>query len=141
MVGGRNGNPAGTNFIIDLELFAFSNAVPEVLGLATSTAISPNMLNVDFQVNDVDGDGGYAFMRFRQPPTISWSTATINSQITPAGTTLTPPTFEVTPGSNTFVWNFTNDGVPTSTVVEIELLPFGAVIGSTTRFIARTPGP
>lgn len=140
VIGGRNGSPNANNFLDDIEFYAFSNAVPVVTGPMTSAAASPNLMGITFEVADVNQDGGYAYVRFRTTPGSGpWSPATIDSQITPSMQTVTPPTFRITPGTNTFVWNFTMDGVSTSTLVEIEIIPVGAVLGSPTSFVAATP--
>ncbi len=38
-----------------------------------------------------------------------------------------------------FIWNFGADGVAAQQIVEIQIIPFGAVIGTPVGFTAQTP--
>jgi hypothetical protein len=143
VIGGRNsvGSPSGLNFLDSLEFYAFSNSVPVLSAPATSTSQTAGTVGINFTVTDADADGGYVIVRFRTTPGSGpWSHATIVAQ-TPSSITSPAnfPNHEVCPGNYLFVWNFQGDGVPNGTVVEIELIPFGAVIGTPVKFTARTP--
>ena len=97
------------------------------------------MMSIDFVVTDVDGDGGYAFVRYRVLGDVAWNRATISSQLTPAGITVAPANFQITPGNNSFVWDYVVDGLTSGQVVEIELLPCAAVLGTPQLFTAGIP--
>ena len=138
IIGGRNaaGSPAGLNFLTDIEFYAFSNTVPSITSTATSTAPISQMVNIDFDVQDADQDGGFVFIRWRDQGSMDWQNATIDSQIMPDGTVVFPPTFQIMPGDNTFRWNWAADGATANQVVEIQLIPVGAVLGSPATFTA-----
>ena len=142
VIGGRNGSPLGNNFLIDLEFYSFSNSVPFIPQVATSTASTTNMVSIDFDVEDEDGDGGYASCRYREtsllPGVTDWHQCTISSQVMPGGAVVAPPTFMIIPGANSFIWDFTSDGVPAGTQVEVEVLPVGCVLGTPKRMVVET---
>jgi hypothetical protein len=143
IIGGRNavGSPSGLNFLDSVEFYAFSNSVPVVSSAMTATSGTAGTVGINFVVTDADADGGYVIIRYRTTVgSGNWEQATIASQ-TPSSIS-SPANFanhQVCPGPYTFVWNFAADGVSNATQVEIEILPFGAVIGTPTRFVARTP--
>jgi len=141
VIGGRNsvGSPSGLNFLDSIEFYAFSNAVPVVSAPLTSASQTAGTLGINFSVTDADADGGYVVVRYRTTVgSGSWSLATISAQ-TPSSAGSNYPNHEVCPGNYLFVWNFLGDGVPNATQVEIQIIPFGAVIGSPVSFVAVTP--
>ncbi len=131
IVGGRNQTAAGYGYLDDAEVFAFSNQVPVVADVNTSANATAGNINITFNVSDVDGDGGYVIVRYRVAsiPGSPWKQATISGQ-TPASPGITGHTGEVAPGATTMVWNFAADSVSSGTPVEVQILPFGATLGT-----------
>jgi hypothetical protein len=129
IVGGRNQTGAGQPYLDDVEVFAFSNQVPVIASVNTSANPAAGHININFNVSDVDGDGGYVIVRFRDTSGNLWKQATISSQ-SPLSPGQTGHTGEVAPGATTMVWNFAADGVASGTSVEVQILPFGATLGS-----------
>jgi hypothetical protein len=129
VVGGRNQTSAGQPYLDDAEVFAFSNQVPVIASVNTSSNPVAGNININFNVSDVDGDGGYVIVRFRDTSGNIWKQATISSQ-SPLSPGQTGHTGEVAPGATTMVWNFAADGVVSGTNVEVQILPFGATLGS-----------
>lgn len=142
VIGGRNnaGMTPNLNFLDSVEFYAFSNAVPMVASANTSASgQGAGTVAINFNVTDANNDGGYVVVRYRT--TIGsgpWSHATISSQ-TPSSLPGNFPNHEVCVGNVTFIWNFAADGVGAMTPVEIQLIPFGAVIGTPMQFLAATP--
>lgn len=142
IVGGRNsvGSASGLNFLDSIEFYAFSNSVPVISAPLTAASAAASSVAVNFMVSDTDADGGYVVIRFRTTPGSGpWTTATITSQNHPENPSNTFPNHEVCPGNYSFVWAFGQDGVASGSTVEIQIIPFGAVIGSPVQFVARTP--
>jgi hypothetical protein len=138
IIGGRNnaGAVPNLNFLDSVEFYAFSNAVPAVSSAMTSAAGGTNQMSIRFNVTDTDQAGGYVVIRFRTTPgSGGWQHATLVSQ-TPSSVPGNYPNCEVCPGLYTFVWNYGTDGVSSGAVVEIQIIPFGAVIGSPVQFVA-----
>lgn len=129
IVGGRNQTAAGNAYLADAEVFAFSNQVPVVADVNTSANATAGSINITFNVSDVDGDGGYVIVRYRDTTTNIWEQATITGQ-TPASPGISGHTGEVAPGATTMVWNFAADSVSSGTSIEVQILPFGATLGS-----------
>lgn len=141
VIGGRNAStsPAGLNFLDSVEFYAFSNAVPVISTPNTSAvAGSVSTLAINFDVTDADADGGYVVVRFRAPSGSGpWRHATIVSQ-TPSSAPSNFANHEVCVGQYTFVWDFGADGVGPATLVDIQIIPFGAVIGSPVQAVRKT---
>ncbi|MSR74988.1 MAG: hypothetical protein EXS14_05930 [Planctomycetes bacterium] len=130
VVGGRNSTTAGAPYIAgNTEVFAFSNQVPVVSVPMSSANATAGVVNINFTVSDVDGDGGFVVVRFRPAASSTWSTATIVSQ-SPLSPGITTPTMEVAPGAVSMAWNYGADGVSSGTSVQVEVMPFGATLGT-----------
>lgn len=144
VIGGRNDVGGGINFLDSIEFFSFSNDVPIVTQAMTSTSSKPSGLggtsgtvNIDVDVTDAEQDGGYVIIRYRTVPAGDFCTATIICQ-TPSTSTVTDyPNMMVSPGSYTFTWDYPADGINPGELVEIEIIPVGAIIGSPLRFMAE----
>ncbi len=131
VVGGRNSTTAGAPYLAgSTEVFAFSNQVPVVSAPMSSANATAGLVNINFVVSDVDGDGGFVIVRFRPAASSVWSTAKITAQ-TPGSPTLgTTPTMEVAPGSVSMTWDYAANGIASGTSVVVEVMPFGATLGT-----------
>ena len=118
------------NFLDSIEFFAFSNDVPAVANAMTAVSTNPNStMNITVDVTDANQDGGYVIIRYRKLGGLIHS-ATIISQSPSTSSVPGYPNMMVEPGSYTFTWDYTADGVAPGEDVEIEIIPVGAVIGS-----------
>ena len=139
IIGGRNGTATAFNYLNDVEFYLFSNAVPVVTNPMTSGSGVGGNLTITFEVTDANADGGYVYVRFRDPAAGgAWSKATIVSQI-PSTAPGNYPNLQVFPGTYNLVWNYQTDGVTSGAVVEFEIIPVGAVLGTPVNFPLQVP--
>jgi hypothetical protein len=144
VIGGRNEaaadgvNPlAGINFLETIEFFSFSNTLPVVtlpntqLGSGTGTS-----LPITFDVTDAEGDSAYVIVRIREPGQ-SYRNANITAQSIGGGGFTSPATLMVVPGTVNLTWDTT--GIPSGTIVDVQIIPVGAVIGTPVNFQRMIP--
>lgn len=106
--------------------------------MTSGTGLGGN-LTVTFEVTDANCDGGFIYVRFRTASSGGlWSKATIISQI-PSTAPGNYPNFEVFPGAYNLVWDYQADGVTSGSVVELEIIPVGAVLGTPVSFPLQVP--
>lgn len=140
VIGGRNQSMGGApTFLDSIEFYAFSNSIPVVNSPMTASVNSASMIGIDFTVTDSEQDGGYVIVRFREAGTTKWLNAYIDTQINPGGGAQTPASGRVIAGNYQFIWNYNANGVSSGTLVDIQLIPVGANIGTAVQFQARIP--
>lgn len=140
VIGGRNQTMGGSpDFLDSIEFYAFSNAIPALSDPMTASTTLPSMVGIEFTVTDAESDGGYVIVRYRQAGTTKWRNAFIDSQVNPTGGTQTPATGRVTSGNYRFIWNFNANGLSSGQLVDIQLIPVGANIGTAVQFQALIP--
>ena len=139
VIGGRNDVGGAVNFLDSVEFFAFSNEVPTVVQAMTANynpVGGATTIDINVDIADADADGGYVIIRFSNLTQVTaCMTATITAQ-SPSTAANNFPNMMVAPGSYTFTWDYAADGVNPSDMVEIEIIPVGAVIGSPTKITA-----
>lgn len=139
VIGGRNGTlPGGPfDFLDSIEFFPFSNTLPVVTLPNTQTGVATGQtLPIAFDVTDAEGDSAFVIIRVRQAGG-PWAPARITAQSHNGGQPVSPPTYQVAPGSHVFTWDFT--GFSQGTLVDVQIIPFGAVIGSPVSFQRTIP--
>jgi hypothetical protein len=144
VIGGRNnafstsdGGGYGFNFLDSVEFFPFSNNLPVVVLPNTQLGVaSGNTLPIAFDVTDAEGDSGYVIVRTRLPGQ-DWQPANIVAQSLNGGTPSSPANLMVVPGSHVFTWDTT--GFSSGAIVEVQIIPVGAVIGSPVSFQRQIP--
>jgi hypothetical protein len=132
-----------TTFLSSVEFYPFANTNPVVVNASNVVGGAPaGSLDISVFVTDANADGGYVIIRFRVGGVGMFLGATITAQgdTTPTGF----PNMHVdglpsTPVQQVFRWNFAADGLTTGQIVQIEVLPVGATLGTPVRFTTTLP--
>jgi hypothetical protein len=144
VIGGRNDVGGTNNFLGSLEFYPFENTNPVVASAFTGTTGVNGTVYILITVTDADADGGYVIIRFRAPVgTGMFRLATIDQQ-SPSTAPANFPNMQVggMPSQAlpySFRWNFAADGLSSGQLVEIEVLPVGATLGSPVNFVVALP--
>jgi hypothetical protein len=101
------------------------------LGSGTGTS-----LPITFDVTDAEGDSAYVIVRIREPGQ-SYRNANITAQSIGGGGFTSPATLMVVPGTVNLTWDTT--GIPSGTIVDVQIIPVGAVIGTPVNFQRMIP--
>ena len=145
ILGGRNNSAVGTgplggatiNYLDDVELFAFTNSLPQLALPATQVQpASGSIFPINFSVIDAEGDAGYALVRY-QDSSNEWKPAQIISNSANGGAAITPANHQVVNGQNVFNWD--TSGLTSGDIVTVQIIPFGATIGSPVSFQVQIP--
>jgi hypothetical protein len=143
LVGGTNDPVCVTSFLSTVEVYPIDNRVPVVasaFGLPTGVG---GTADIQVGITDEDADGGYLIIRYRVGGVGMFMLATITQQ-TPSTAPANFPNMHVSglPGfavPYTFRWNYAANGLSAGQVVEVEVLPVGAVLGDPVSFIVTLP--
>lgn len=139
VIGGRNASGAGmtVQWLDSIEVFPFSNTVPTLFTCNAAPGVNAGLLAISATVTDSNSDGGYVVIRYREAGTVDWRHANITQQTPTTATMATQanfPTMEVdvslNNGQYVFIWDFAAQGLTTGQTVDIQIIPFGATLGS-----------
>jgi hypothetical protein len=134
IIGGINDVNCVTTFLNTIELYPFDDHNPEIAGATVLPTGVPGTADVQVGVTDEDADGGYLIIRFRTSGVGMFMLATIVQQ-TPSTAAGNFPNMQVSGLPSlavpyTFRWNYAADGLTAGQLVEVEVLPVGATLGT-----------